>query len=191
MFPNSSCMYCWISEDCHPKKWEQRDLLILTLYTVVHSKVSLPSATYRRLYPDVGDISEWKQKYEALDLVKPTIRPTSTAKFGRGGSHRLWQFNAMERSCHSCLCGMCNASGYWRVDILETAKRKAQVPICIEWKSLSRKPGHDIDPFVLYLAALGKRIKQEKGITMKPQIIISQAPNKRVRSNFTQHPWGQ
>ena len=73
-----------------------------------------------------------KQKYEALDLVKPSIWSTSSAKFGRGGSHRLRQFNAMERSCHSCLCGMCNASGYWRVDILETAKRKAQVPICIE-----------------------------------------------------------
>lgn len=60
MFPNSSCMYNWISEDGHPKKWEQRDFLILALYTVVHSKVSLPVATYWRLYPDVGDISEKK-----------------------------------------------------------------------------------------------------------------------------------
>ena len=53
---------------------------------------------------------------------------------------------------------------------------------------VSRKPGHDIDPFVLYLAALGKKIKREKGITLQPQIIISQAPNKRVRSNFNRYP---
>lgn len=128
------------------------------------------------------------QKYEAFQLVKPTIRPAGAAKFGRGGSHRLRQFNAMEWNDNSCMCRMCNASGYWRVDILETAEPKAQVLLVKTEIKVSRKPGHDIDPFVLYLAALGKKIKREKGITLQPQIIISQAPNKRVRSNFNRYP---
>ena len=73
---------------------------------------------------------------------------------------------------------------YWK-------QRSRKLKYFFQSHSLSRKQTHELDPFVLYLSALGRKIKHDRGITENPQIIISQAPSKRIRSKFIQHRQGQ